>query len=241
MQKIIVLTLTILIMASPAFAQESVVKPISFAELQASEPAILSGNPMYFLKEVRWSFQRWFISSDLKELSLKASILAEKAAELKKTDEIAGWNSKVVTGAMEQYQQSLVRYKAALKKIATTGDRQLIQPAIVNQLVLHLRLTSGLASNLALGQQRSSAEQVVLIDIMDQLAESIVVVAEEISSPALVRAQIQENAMAGSTAVARRTAEILARVQDKAASLEKIELANELRDLIRTLQAIDNQ
>ena len=88
---------------------------IQLENLTIEEPGILPGNPFYFLKEWRRSFQSMFTKNPTKKIELTIEILNNKAAEIKKLEEIAPQNIEALKKAILSYWETINQLKNQLK------------------------------------------------------------------------------------------------------------------------------
>ncbi|MBI4992107.1 MAG: hypothetical protein HZB99_02710 [Candidatus Harrisonbacteria bacterium] len=94
-------------------AQEAV----KLEDLGIEDPGLLQSNPFYFMKNWRRSTQRVFKINPVQKADLELDFLNEKAAELKRLEEILPDNEVALAKALEMYKENLDRLPALLKSI----------------------------------------------------------------------------------------------------------------------------
>ncbi|MFA5386200.1 MAG: DUF5667 domain-containing protein [Candidatus Paceibacterota bacterium] len=108
-------TATSTIATSTATTTVTSTEEIQLEDLSIEEPGILPGNPFYFFKEWRRGFQSLFTKNPAKKIELTIEVLNNKAAEIKKLEEIAPQNVEALKKAILSYQETLNQLKDQLK------------------------------------------------------------------------------------------------------------------------------
>src|SRR3989344_6012567 len=82
---------------------------VTIADLGVEEPTLLPTNPFYFLKEFGRSVRQVFTFNPIAKAKLELRIVNEKAAEVKKVQELRGEDEKGLAKAIRNYQESQER------------------------------------------------------------------------------------------------------------------------------------
>lgn len=138
MKKIIffisVLAISGWVIAFPARAQESVseapdqVKAIiqqeevNTGDLGIENPGILPTSPFYFLKEWRRGIKKMFTFDPVKKAELELNETNERAAEIKKLEDVVPSNIEAITKAVNNYQKNVERLKNRLEGLKETSQ-----------------------------------------------------------------------------------------------------------------------
>lgn len=170
-----------MITTSGAFA----ISEVTFEDLETVEPAILEGNPFYFLKSWGRGIKGLFTKDSVEELLNEQSNLSEKAAELKKLEELISDNRDVLNKALESYQEVLSDFTEALKDIEKDDLKSQELNQVIDQLIVHLRLTDDLAAELT-----RKRDQSLLSEIQDNIIDNVFWIATEIDTPKNLRIRI---------------------------------------------------
>lgn len=108
-------TVTSTIATSTVTTTVTSTEEIQLEDLSIEEPGILPGNPFYFFKEWRRSFQSLFTKNPTKKIELTIEILNNKAAEIKKLEEIAPQNVEELKKAILSYRETINQLKNQFK------------------------------------------------------------------------------------------------------------------------------
>ncbi len=133
----------------------SVAAPTAFlgaqtdAELGVSNTGLLPSNPFYFLKEWGRGFRKFITPSLIKKSEVELEVLNQKAAELKKLDEITAGDLKAVRRALASYQSSLntlVGYLVSIDNGNLSAEVAFgLSEHLIPKAVIHYRLIENLA------------------------------------------------------------------------------------------------
>jgi len=230
-KKIIVVALAIAIILPNIALARPITNEVTFEDLKTKEPAILAGNPFYFLKNIKWHLKKLFINDQLKEFSLKQDLLAKKAAELLKIKKITkGKNHEPTLKALAEYQTSLLPYKIALKKFVGKSKKKNIDISQTSaQLITHLRLIYQIKN-----QDPNIKEKAFLVDIEDQLIQAIIITATELTTPKIFARNIENTTLKKNPAVWQKIAQTLN-------SLSKVLESQEEEKLDKALTSLENE
>jgi len=134
------ISLALMAPSSLVFAQKEV-------DLGVESSGLLPSNPFYFLKEFGRGVRKFFVGNLVRKAELELGILNEKAAELKKLQEITPDNISALSRAVANYQSAVEQYKIRLESLAGQSmnpnlDRLLTQ--IVERSLKHQQLFNAL-------------------------------------------------------------------------------------------------
>ena len=124
-RKIIVLSLVVLFagaMATAIYAEETPAGSVTLKDLGVENPGMLPTSPFYFLKELRRTVQITFAFNPVKKAELELKGANERAAEIKKLEEIAPQNVEAMEKAVEKYQTNTERLKSRLESLRETSE-----------------------------------------------------------------------------------------------------------------------
>jgi hypothetical protein len=138
-----------------ASAQEATITPqnssdavisqeeITTKDLGVENPGILPTSPFYFLKEWRRGITKFFTFDPVKKAELETEEANERAAEIKKIEEIAPQNIEVIRNAAENYQENVGRLKQRLEALKETSQNPNVDKLIdklVDRSIKHQEL-----------------------------------------------------------------------------------------------------
>ncbi len=122
-------------MALVAFAQEG---SFGVRELGVEHVGLLPSNPFYFLKELRRDMRKILAFKEIRKLELEIETANEKAAELRKMEEITPDNHEALADAIENYNGQLGVLLSRVEQIKETSQNpeldRLLNTMIVNTL-----------------------------------------------------------------------------------------------------------
>ena len=95
---------------------------ITTKDLGVENPGILPSSPFYFLKEWRRGIKKIFTFDPVKKAELELEEANERAAEIKKLEEIAPSNIEAITKAAANYQRNVERLKNRLEGLKETSQ-----------------------------------------------------------------------------------------------------------------------
>ncbi len=128
MNKIIVFVSLIAIsywaVAFSVFAQEEirVQEEITIKDLGVENPGILPTSPLYFLKEWRRGIKKIFTFDPVKKTEMETEEVNERAAEIKRMEEVSPRNIEAITKAVENYQRNMERLRTRLENLKETSQ-----------------------------------------------------------------------------------------------------------------------
>lgn len=110
---IVVSAIAVVTLLAPAgfgFAQSSL-------DLGAESTGLLPSNPFYFLKEFGRGFRQFWAFNPIRKAQLELNTVNEKAAELKKLEEISSENIEAIERAAENYKNAVTILKSRLESL----------------------------------------------------------------------------------------------------------------------------
>lgn len=100
----------------------STVEEITRSDLGVENPGILPTNPFYFIKEWGRSIKMFFTFNRVSKAEYELKIANQKAAELKKVEELKANDTEALTKALENYNKSVERLKSRLESLGETSE-----------------------------------------------------------------------------------------------------------------------
>jgi chromosome segregation ATPase len=127
MKKIIffisLLAISCWLIANSVGAQEAQpIEEITTNDLGVENPGILPSSPFYFLKEWRRGIKKMLTFDPVKKAELELKEANERAAEIKKLEEVAPSNIEAITKAAANYQKNVERLKNRLEGLKETSQ-----------------------------------------------------------------------------------------------------------------------
>lgn len=197
--------------AGVGFAQSSI-------DLSAESTGLLPSNPFYFLKEWGRGFRKFIAFNAVKKAELELNTVNEKAAELKKLQEIATDNVGALMGAAENYKSAVEQLQIRLEGLKETNpsaswradvDRLLNQ--LTEKSLAYQQLFNGLSERFA-SEEKLNKE---FNGLQEKIADLLATAAERLDSPQKFRARLES---------------ALNNQKDEFKDLRAVELANRLEE-----------
>lgn len=119
---------------------------VTIDDLEVENPGLLSSNPFYFIKNLRRSTQRILVFNPIKRVEVEMDILNEKAAELKRLQEISPDN---LEAALNIYQENIDRLKLFVKSLKGADKKEAFERLVVklfDRAIKHIKLLDELKS-----------------------------------------------------------------------------------------------
>lgn len=119
---------------------------IKIENFSEDQPGILPGNPFYFLKEWGRDFRLLIIKDPAKKFEICLTVINEKAAEIKKLEEINLQFNKSIARAISGYQESLEQCEGqfqALKTINNSNISKLVD-SVNDKILMHWQFLKNL-------------------------------------------------------------------------------------------------
>jgi len=112
---------------------------ITTNDLGIKNPGMLPSSPFYFLKEWQRTITKFFTFNPIKKVELELQYANERAAEIKKMEEVAPQNFQAITKAVNNYEDNMEQLKVQLQKVATTSQNPNVDTLINNVVDTSIR------------------------------------------------------------------------------------------------------
>ncbi|MBT9168763.1 MAG: hypothetical protein DDT19_02111 [Syntrophomonadaceae bacterium] len=122
MKKIIFFVSLLAIASLTAILPVSAQEAISSVNLEVENPGILPTSPFYFFKEWKRGINKFFTFNPVKKAELELDEINQRAAEIKKMEEIAPQNIEAINRASSNYQKNAERLKSRLEALKETSQ-----------------------------------------------------------------------------------------------------------------------
>ena len=117
---------------------------ITTSDLRVDNPGLLPTNPFYFLKEFNRNIQRVLTFNSVAKVQLEVKIANEKAAEVKKIQEITPNDNDAIIRGIENYQVAQERVGSSLESLgaiaSTTAGFEVLMNSVATNIVLHQKV-----------------------------------------------------------------------------------------------------
>lgn len=158
MKKIIffvsLLAIASLITILPVNAQEAA----SSVDLGVENPGMLPTSPFYFLKEWSRGINKFFTFNPVKKAELELDEINQRAAEIKKMEEITPQNIEAINKASSNYQKNAEQLKNRLEALKETSQNPNIDKLLdklIDRSLKHQELFDGLEKKFEARQEIS--------------------------------------------------------------------------------------
>ncbi len=102
--------------------EPSTVEEITTSDLGVESPGLLPTNPFYFLKEWGRSIKMIFTFNKIAKIEYELDIANQKAAELKKVEEVMPDNTEAMQEALDNYNENAEKLKTRLQSLQETSE-----------------------------------------------------------------------------------------------------------------------
>jgi len=147
MKKIIFFVSLLVIASLTAILPVSAQEATSSVDLGVENPGILPTSPFYFLKEWKRGVNKFFTFNPVKKAELELDEINQRAAEIKKMEEIAPQNIEAINKASSNYQKNAERLKNRLESLKETSQNPNVDKLLdklVDHSLKHQELFDGL-------------------------------------------------------------------------------------------------
>jgi len=135
---IFILVVVFSLVSISAFAQtESATTSDSVLEVE--NLGTLPSSPFYFLKEWRRGITKFFTFDPIKKAELELNEINERAAEIKKLEELSSENTEALSRAIGNYQENVDRLKTRLEALQETSENPNIEKLLENLVERSIR------------------------------------------------------------------------------------------------------
>jgi DNA repair exonuclease SbcCD ATPase subunit len=127
------------------------VAALAQTDASANNPGMLPSSPFYFLKEWKRGTVRFFTFNSEKKAELELKEVEERAAEIKKLEEVSPEKTEALTKAAENYQENVERLKTRLEGLKETSENPNVEKLIekvIDRSIEHQELFDGLQEKL---------------------------------------------------------------------------------------------
>ncbi|MBI2514717.1 hypothetical protein HYV91_00795 [Candidatus Wolfebacteria bacterium] len=171
------ISLIILIAFFAGLMLAATVKAEEGANSALGNPGILPTNPFYFLKEWTRGIKKFFTKDPVKKIDLEIDEANERAAEIKKMEEVDSQNSKAILRALDNYTENISRLKIKLETPKEVNQNKRVDKLLEKLAERSLKqreLFDDLKANLARTNTDEILESVVpRLDPKSEIAETI--------------------------------------------------------------------
>ncbi|MDP3947701.1 MAG: DUF5667 domain-containing protein [bacterium] len=133
---------------------------VTTAELGVERPGLLPSNPFYFFKEWGRGIRRAFIVNPVKKAEYELQVATEKAAELKRLEEVKS-DARAIARAAENYAENMKRLTARLKALPETSENPNVDKfldSLILRTLVHQQLLGELKAKY--GEVKDNIEEV---------------------------------------------------------------------------------
>lgn len=255
MKKIIffisVLAISGWVIAFPARAQESVSEApdqveaaiqqeeVNTRDLGIENPGILPTSPFYFLKEWRRGIKKIFTFNAVKKAELELQETNERAAEIKKLEEIAPSNIEAITKAANNYQKNMERLKSRLESLKETSQNPNVDKLLDN-LVKRSLQHQQLFENLKTKFEEKTELKEQLKAGQEKINEIIAKIPEKFEDATAFKQRLEKTieSLPGGVFKELRLVEVIEQIKEKLPEAQR-EKIQELKDkLIEKLEGV---
>lgn len=156
---------------APAAAEE-----ITTSDLGVDNPGLLPTNPFYFLKEWGRGIRMFFTFDKVAKIEYELKIANQKAAELKKVEELRPNNTEALQKALDNYNENIEKLNNRLQSLQETSGNPNVDKLLDNleeRAVKHQQLFEELkAKHEELNEELDKAEETVS-GILEHAVENI--------------------------------------------------------------------
>lgn len=127
---------------APAALAEENGGGVTTADLGIARPGLLPTNPFYFVKEWTRAIRRAVIVDPVKRVLDELRVATEKAAELKRLEEVKG-DARAIARAAENYRETMKRLTERLKALSATSENPNVDKlldSLVARTLVHQQL-----------------------------------------------------------------------------------------------------
>jgi len=194
---------------------------VQLEDLGIENPGILQSNPFYFVKKFRRSTLRVFRFNSVRRAEFELGVLNEKAAELKRLDEVVPEKNESFVRASDAYLESLDRLQTLLLDIKDNRDDPEVS-GLLNKLadigIKHVKMFDQLKP------EDDLRTKVRLVFLQERMSEVLISAFDRLDKPEKVRQRILQTieSQRGGAFKEFRSAEVLDRIQEKASPSSSI-------------------
>lgn len=162
---------------------------ITVQDLGVEDPGMLPTSPFYFLKNWGRGVKRIFTFNPIKKAELELNIVNQRAAEIKKIQEIGTDRIEAISGAIDKYRANVERLKERLETISETSQNpnvDKLMEKLVERSIKHQELFDGLKQKFE-GQEDLQER---LVKAREKISEAIIKVPQKFDNPEIFRERL---------------------------------------------------
>lgn len=208
---------------------------VTTADLGVENPGLLPTNPFYFIKEWGRGIKMVFTFNPVSKAQYELNIANQKAAELKKVEQLNPDNNQAIQKALDNYNGNLSSLKDRLNNIEQNSDNPAVSNLLTqftDKVVKQQDLVDQLKTkNPELGQK--------LDEVQNNINDSIKTVIDKLDTPNNLKERIQKLIQAQPTTQGGEinALDILNRIQGNATNSDVIQKLSELKnDQVKNLE-----
>lgn len=164
------------------------VEEVTTNDLGVENPGLLPTNPFYFLKEWGRGIKMFFTFNKVAKIEYQLKVANQKAAELKKVEELKPEDAEAIQKAFENYEENIERLKTRLQALQETSENPNVDKlldSLADRALKHEQLFEELKEKHE--QIRERVEQ-----IQGKISELVSYAAENIDSPERFRERLEQ-------------------------------------------------
>lgn len=145
-------------------------------DLGVENPGILPTSPFYFFKEWKRGVNKFFTFNPVKKAELELDEINQRAAEIKKMEEIAPQNIEAINKASSNYQKNAEQLKNRLEDLKETSQNPNVDKLLdklIDRSLKHQELFDGLEKKFEARQEISEQEKTELKENFEANRERI--------------------------------------------------------------------
>jgi len=191
------LLLTVLMISGPVYAQteDASVEEVTTEDLGISDPGLLPTNPFYFLKEWGRGVRQLFAFNPIKKAELELRFTNEKAAELKKLENLDPENEEAIKSALENYKDNQQRLIVRFENLSENSENPNVDRLLeefTDKAVKHTKIFDDLADKF-----RDNEELANLADDAREILGEVAARAAENDLPGKFAAKLEAALISG--------------------------------------------
>jgi len=167
---------------------EQHVEEITTTDLGFENPGLLPTNPFYFIKEWGRGIRMFFTVNEVSEAQYELNVASQKAAELKRVQELHPDDEVAIQGALENYNKNVERLKERFQALTENSNNPNVDKlldAFTDRALKHQQLFEELKSkHVGLHDEIEKAE--------DNIDKSVKEIVERLDSPEKLKDRLEK-------------------------------------------------
>ncbi len=202
--------------SAQSIATSSLPAEITTKDLGVGNPGLLPTSPFYFLKEWQRAVRKVFTFNPIKKAELEADDANQRAAEIKKMEEVAPQNIEAITKAIDKYQKNVDGLRERLGNLKETSQNPNVDKLLdklTDRSLKHLELFEDLKSKFENKDELKNK----LDAVRDKLDDVIGDVPQRFENPEAFKERLQKVIEGNENGILEnlRSTEILDRIKGK--------------------------